>query len=110
MENRNLNSAKLLEVLRTQEGCLRRFYDQVFREFARGEAGGDGLWMSAEDFLAFCSRADVVNSHLLADPEAEKAAEECAAIFSAVTNKANSPVRSAPYIDIRVVLTGPAKF
>ncbi len=88
-----MKTEKLLELLLRDSGCLRRFYDQVFRAFAAGPQDEcQFMWMTQADFIGFCTRCGAVDTYSLTDDKIASATQELDIAYSSVTTQKGHPV------------------
>jgi hypothetical protein len=90
VDGRNVDSTKLLTMIRRQEGCMNRFYDQLFKSFAHGDlAEHPCLWMPHADFLDFCTQTGIIDT---SSPDAVRLRQECDLVFIRLTSQRTASV------------------
>jgi len=83
IEDRKVSTEKLLELLLVQDQCAQRYYDQVFKIYAKGPIQeAQCLWMTQSDFIDFCLASGIIDTYSLTDEEIEEESKIYYNIFS----------------------------
>lgn len=90
IEGSNVDNRKLLKLLVRNDNCRRRYFDQVFRYFAKGSlAEYPYIWMKKMDFISFCKKSEIIDTSSLTESEIAHEIQKFSLLFTSLTQYPN---------------------